>query len=255
MNDDDLTRLIRRGPPADPAFQPLTPEDIVDRRPASPRSGWSTVRAVGTVAATGIVAAAVVAAVIVLRPTGNPAVGGPPGGSPGTSVAPSLVAPSSTTAAAATPSPLVASSPPASSSPSQKPACDPARITASFANWNGAAGTDYSDITLRNAGSVACSFGDVSVRIVDTKGLVMAASGPSDVPYSASKPLVLAAGATKVVAVRWANWCGSSFAGPAHVDLALGSRHLTGIPGGFYPQFAPPCNGPGMPGMTGLVAM
>lgn len=254
MNDDDLTRLIRQGPPADTTFEPLTPEDIVTARPHSRRSRWTALRALGTVAATGIVAVAVVAGVMALRPTGNPSVGGP-GPSPAPSVGPSLPAPSSTSVAAATPSPNPSPSVSTSASETPRPACEPARITASFANWQGAAGTDYSDITLRNTGTVGCSFGTVSVRIVDASGMVMAASTAADVPYSASKPLVLAAGASKVVAVRWANWCRPSFAGPAHVDLALGSHHLIGVPGGFYPQFAPPCNGPGMPGMTGLIAM
>ncbi len=140
-----------------------------------------------------------------------------------------------------------------SASGASSTACTSDQLAATFAIWEGAAGSRMSAINLENVGTASCTLeGTPDIALLDPTGAeitsdVTFVDAPAEwavngKPKPSGWPVVtLAPGDRALARLGWSNWCGS--------DPSPNWR-LT-LPGGGTADLGqadpPPCNGPGQP--------
>ena len=269
-SDQELSDWLEDGPVRAPdlilesvlAAVPSTPQ-----RRAALRVPWRFTPMSGLLRSLGqvVVAAAVVAIVVgglFILPrylTGN--VGGPSAAIAPTPV-PSLAVQTSSPSAPPSPSTALSPSPSAPPSPSASPsmvaaaqACQGSDLAAQVMDWQGAAGTRFGTVKVRNTGATGCLVsGTPGLQLIDGQGHVFVDSATLGEPASASPAvpvLTLQAGGadSAYLLVGLSNYCGADPATPIRLGLVLpanlGSVTAT-MANGVVLAMAP-CNGPGMP--------
>ena len=160
----------------------------------------------------------------------------------------------------ASPSPTVPASPSPSASHTESPsattsampsastsagpvACAPADLSVANGQWEGAAGSRGTNLTVQNVSSAPCLIpGRALVALVDADHRQLVASPPD----STVAPLVLSAGESAASDVLVGNVCGPAPAAPVALVVAfLGSTVESTGPPISSGDGLPPCNGPG----------
>jgi len=239
----------------------------LSQRRAAVRVPWRTssmsgpLRALIGIAAVVAIAAGALFAFSTHQP-GN--VGGPPSAtvvvpapSPSAEPATSSPSPSPSPSRAPSASPTRSPSPTAASTPSPvavvtPKACPGGDLKAEVMDWQGAAGTRFGTVRLRNTGTGSCLVsGTPAIQLVDGHGTVFLDSANLGNPASASpaKPLftLRAGGASSLFLMAGlTNYCGADPVAPVRLALVLPAglgRVVATAPAGVEITMAP-CNGP-----------
>ena len=237
----------------------------LSQRRAAVRGPWRTSSMSGPFRALiGVAAVVAIAAgalfVLVSRQPGN--VGGPPTATlaaPAPSPSAEQATPSPSPSASRAPSPAPTRSPAPTAAPTPTPvavvapkACLGSDLKADVMDWQGAAGTRFGTVRLRNTGTGSCLVsGTPAIQLVDGQGTVFLDSANLGNPASASpaKPVfTLRAGGSNAIFLMagLTNYCGADPVAPVRLALVLPAdlgRVVATAPAGVEITMAP-CNGP-----------
>jgi hypothetical protein len=214
-------------------------------RPESParRSAMTNRLPLGTLTGASLVIVAIAVAAIVF---------GRPGPVPTAGASPSALAVAAASAPTSEPSgPPAASTAPASAIPAATPTpaptiapCDPAVLAARITLWEGAAGSRFANVELKNTGSSDCVLADRSrPELVGGDGTVLI-DGKA---ITTSHRLVMSPGVVHTTAVGVSNYCGATPVPPVTVAFVFADGEVKATPVSPTDATVPPCNGAGVP--------
>jgi hypothetical protein len=259
--DQRLSDFLEEGPvdaPDEALDTVMAAVPTLPQRRAALRAPWRFLSMTGfsrtlvNLAAIAIIAVAVVILVPRLLPGG---VGAPvstatttPGASEG----------------AATPSPEASASPASSPTPAPTTApsvavvpqpCLGSDLAAELGDWQGAAGTRFGTIKVRDVGTADCTVsGTPGLQLVDGQGSVFLDSANLGEPATATpagSTITLRAGTgdTAYLLVGLANYCGASPVAPVRIAVVLPASlgRVVATPASGVTVEMAPCNGPGAP--------
>jgi hypothetical protein len=254
MDDRDLearlsARLHQRFDRAEPPL--ALSRDISDARLYARSSSSRRSGLISLLAAAAVLAVAAVALGAWFSRTGD--IGAVPTASP----SPTL-APSPSPSPSPTPSPTAAPTPTPAPNPTVFGDCVPSDLSAQVIRWEGAAGSRFGTIALRNTGSLPCTVsGTPGMLLLDGSDKVFLDSANLGAPATATPatPVLTLqpAGANTIyLVIQLSNYCGTAPSLPVEAGLDLPGQPSPGGRVIAKPATAvvidmAPCNGPGAP--------